>query len=305
MSAGEQVLVTGATGFVGDQVVPALEAAGYAVRCATRDPGAARPRDPARTWVRLDVDDPASLAPALDGCASAIYLVHGMGGGGDYPGRERAAADAFRDAAAAAGLRRIVYLGGTAPAGPPSRHLASRLETGERLRAGPVSAIELRAAMVIGPGSASWRIVRNLAARLPAMVLPAWLEHASCPVGVDDVVAAILGALELPEAGSAWFDAPGPERLTHRQVIAVAAVLLGRRPAMLDVPLVTPRLSSYWISLVTGVELGLVRELVDGLQSDLLPTGPSIWDRIRRAPSSAAVAMQRALNAERAAPVAG
>jgi uncharacterized protein YbjT (DUF2867 family) len=270
-----RVLLTGATGFVGRHLYPALEAAGHQVACSSRDPERAARAWPRRAWVRLDVDEPASFAPALQGCDAVIYLVHQMGAGEDYGTREARAARGLREAAAAAGVSRIVYLGGVAPTGPISPHLRSRLSTGELLRDGPTPAIELRAGMIVGQGSASWQIVRDLAARLPAMVLPRWLNNRSSPIAIDDVVAALLWALRTPLASSAWYDLPGPEVLTHRALIERVARVLGKHPAMLEVPVVSPRLSSYWIALVTRIGLDLARELVQGLQTDLLPAGGS------------------------------
>lgn len=279
-SPEEPVLLTGATGFVGRHLYPALEAAGLSVTCGARDPERARRRFPGREWVELDLDRPHTLEPTLAGCRKAFYLVHGMGGGAesDYAEREVGTARDFAAAAAGAGLERIVYLGGVAPPGTPSRHLASRLAVGEVLRAGEVPAIELRAAMVVGTGGSSWRIVRDLAKRLPVMVLPSWLRNRSSPVFVDDVAIALLGALDLE--GSGWFDLPGPEVISHRDLLVRVAKRFGFQPAMVDVPFVTPRLSSYWIGLVSGADLSLARELVEGLTSDLLPSGESIWDRL-------------------------
>lgn len=280
---GERVLLTGATGFVGRHVLFALRAAGYRVRCATRSPEAAAARDPQSEWVRFDLDDPESVAPALAGCGSALFLVHAMGGasGGDYPEREREEALRFREAARSAGLRRVVYLGGVTPQGAaPSKHLQSRLDTGEVLRSGGVSTIELRAAMVIGAGSAGWQMVHDLAQRLPAMLLPRWLRNFSWPVSIDDVAAALLGALADPSPGSAWYELPGPERIAHRELMRRVAGRLGKRPLLLSVPVLSPRLSSYWIALVTSTEFALIRELVEGIRHDLDPSGPLIWERI-------------------------
>lgn len=277
---GECVLLTGATGFVGRYAYPALRAAGYRVRCASRRPDQAELDFPDREWVRYDAEDPATVGPALEGCSSALFLVHGMGSSSsaaDYPERERAAATAFREAAEAAGLRRVVYLGGVAPQGRPSKHLQSRLDTGEVLRSGAVSTIELRAAMVVGLGSSSWLMLRDLAKRLPAMLLPRWLRNHSWPVSIDDVVAALLIALAHPDDSSAWFDAPGPERLSHRDLMVRVAKLMGKSPRMISVPVLSPRLSSYWIGLVTRTDFSLARELVEGLRFDLDPSGTSIW----------------------------
>ncbi|MBI5068026.1 MAG: NAD(P)H-binding protein [Deltaproteobacteria bacterium] len=272
------ILLTGATGFIGRRLHAPLASAGLGVRCLTRRPEEARRAWPDREWVGGDVGEPAGLPRALEGCSAAFYLVHGMAGA--RPGwadEELRWAEDFAEAAGAAGVRRVVYLGGVAPAGPPSEHLRSRLETGEALRAGPVPCLELRAGMIVGAGSASWTIVRDLAARLPAMVLPSWLAHRSEPVAVDDVVAALVAGLRLELPGSTWWDLPGPEPLSGKEILLRAAAVMGRRPLLLDIPLVTPRLSSHWIRLVTRADFGLARELVEGLKSDLVASRPGYW----------------------------
>jgi len=273
-----RVLLSGATGFIGRRLRPRLAQAGYGVRCLTRRPEEARRSWPDGEWVGGDVGEPRSLARALEGCATAYYLIHGMAGA--RPGwadEELRWAEDFAEAAGAAGVQRVIYLGGVAPAGTPSEHLRSRLETGEVLRAGPVPCLELRAAMIAGAGSASWTIVRDLAARLPAMVLPSWLAHRSEPVAVDDVVAALVAGMRLELPQSTWWDLPGPEALSGKEILLRAAAVMGRRPLLLDIPLVTPRLSSHWIRLVTRADFGLARELVEGLTSDLLARRPGYW----------------------------
>lgn len=299
-----KVLLTGATGFVGSYLYPALIAAGEEVRCATRSVTSARRRWPDREWVRLDADEPASLGPALAECRVAYYLIHEMDVGDRFEEHERRAAEAFADAAAAAGVERLVYLGGVAPSGTPSRHLRSRLTTGEVLRRGPVPAVELRAGMVMGAGSSSWQMVRDLAARLPAMILPRWLRNRSWPVFIDDVVLALLAAAHPRVPARRWYDAPGPEGLTHRQLIDRVAASFGRRPLLLDVPVLSPKLSSYWIALVTRTRLRLARELVQGLTSDLEPSGELIWDHVPGyAPTSVARAIELCLADEKDASV--
>jgi uncharacterized protein YbjT (DUF2867 family) len=228
------VLVTGATGFVGRALVPALRRAGVAVRATSRRPPAA-PRDgsdgagTAVEWVEADLGRAADLPRALDGIGTAFFLVHGMAGGaGDYAEEERRTASAFAREAERAGVERIVYLGGVAPRGRPSRHLASRLAVGEVLVGGRVPALELRASMVIGAGSASWRVVRDLALRLPAMVLPSWAESRTSPIAIDDVVAALVAALALPLREGLSLDLPGPEVLPLREILERVAALRGR-----------------------------------------------------------------------------
>jgi uncharacterized protein YbjT (DUF2867 family) len=153
--------------------------------------------------------------------------------------------------------------------------------------------------MIVGAGSASWTIVRDLAARLPAMVLPAWLAHRSEPVAVDDIVAALVAVARIALPASTWWDVPGPEALSGKEILLRVAAVMGRRPILLDVPLVTPRLSSHWIRLVTRADFGLARELVEGLTSDLLATRPGYWAAAGLAPPMALEeAARRALAAE-------
>jgi uncharacterized protein YbjT (DUF2867 family) len=275
------LLLTGATGFVGGAVRPVLAANGWNVRCLTRD--AVRARNQAREldWVEGDVGDPASCAAALDGCQAALYLVHGIGEGADYHQREVAAAATFAEAAATAGVERIVYLGGVAPAGAGSEHLRSRLEVGEALRAGSVKTIELRASMIVGHGSLSWLIVRDLAARLPFMVLPRWLKSRTQPVAIDDIAIALVRALELPLAASAWFDTPGPVTLSGTQILEETARVMGlAHPRMIEVPLLSPRLSSLWVRFVTRATWSVAREVVVGLTDDLLARDDRFWHLI-------------------------
>lgn len=294
-----RVLLTGATGFVGRHALPALEAAGCEVVCGTRSPKSARERDPEREWVRLDVEEKESVGEALVGCDAALFLVHGMGQGGNYPEREARSAENFVEAATAAGVERIVYLGGVLPAGERvSKHLGSRQKTGELLRSGVVSTIELRAAMIIGEGSASWTMVKDLAARLPAMLLPRWLRNCSYPVAIDDVIFGLVAALFYKGTDSRVFELPGPERISHRDVLRRVASLLGHTRPMLNVPVLSPRLSSYWIALVTRVNLDLAKELVEGVRYDLEPQEDVLWDRLTREPLSLEEAARFALEAE-------
>jgi uncharacterized protein YbjT (DUF2867 family) len=273
---GGAVLVTGATGFVGTALVPALLAAGHRVRATTR---ALRPGlDPGVDWREADLDRAAALPGILEGARAAFFLVHGMAGGReDYAREERRQAQAFAAEAARAGVERIVYLGGVAPRGAPSRHLASRLEVGEALREGKVPALELRASMVVGARSASWRIVRDLALRLPAMVLPAWARSRTCPIAIDDVVAALVAALRVPAPGGAVYDVPGPEILTVAEILERVAALRGRSLVAIRAPLPAPRVSSLWLKFVSDADWNVVRELVEGLGSDLLPEDDRYW----------------------------
>ena len=279
---GEPILLTGATGFVGRALWPALRAGGATVRCLTRNVRRAQAALPGRDWVEGDVADERSMAQALRGCKAMFYLVHGMADGrADFRQRECAAAQVVTRAAQAAALQRIIYLGGVAAPHGGSEHLSSRLEVGEILRAGAVPTIELRASMIVGHGSLSWLIVRDLAARLPVMVLPSWLKSRTEPVAIDDVVAALLGALQLAPRPSAYYDIPGPAVLSGAQILEQAAAALGRRrPRMLAVPLLTPRLSSLWVRFVTRARWSVAREIVVGLTEDLLAADSRYWPLI-------------------------
>jgi uncharacterized protein YbjT (DUF2867 family) len=299
------VLVLGATGFVGRALTPALHAANETVRAASRRPvrgdrdgGAAA----AAEWVQCDVLSPASLEPAFAGIECVYYLVHGMGGAGhDFAAVDRAGAEAVAQVATDSGVQRIVYLGGVEPRRAMSEHLASRLEVGRILRAGKVPTVELRASMIIGNGSVSWQILRDLAVRLPFMVLPRWLESASCPIALPDVVTALLDARRIPLPGgeSAWFDIPGPDVLTAHEMLMIVGELEGRRIPALRVPLLTPRLSAHWLRLVSGADYGVARELVLGLQDDLLPRDRRYWELTRHPPQvSFRAAAKEALRTE-------
>ena len=287
MSATRTVLLTGATGFVGRAACPALERAGWRVRCATRDVARAAARWPAREWITLDVADAESTARALDGCEAALYLVHGMSSHrDDFRSAERRQAENFTRAAERVSLRRMVYLGGVvAPDADASEHLRSRQDVGEALRAGRVPAVELRASMIIGHDSLSWLIVRDLAARLPVMVLPRWLQSRTQPVAIADVTTALVRALDLTIQGSAWFDVPGPETLSGQEILERTAAALGvRNPIMIEVPFLSPQLSSHWVRFVTRAEWSVAREVVVGLKTDLLAHDDRFWGLIGHAP---------------------
>lgn len=284
-----RVLVTGATGFVGRSLVPALLAKGYDVRATTRDMArvnAAKTPDRVE-WIRCDVRERDDVERAVQGVDAVFFLVHAMGGGAhDYAETERRAAAQLGEAAGRAGVSRIVYLGGVAPAGEASEHLESRLAVGEVLRAGPVPTVELRASMIIGNGSASWQIVRDLAMRLPAMLLPSWTASRTRPIALEDVVVALVRALEVPlrDGKSAWYDIPGPDTVSGREILSRLAALRGRRVPAMPVPFLSVSLSSWWLRLVTRADFSLARELVLGFKGDLLPHDERYWTEIGYAP---------------------
>jgi uncharacterized protein YbjT (DUF2867 family) len=279
--ADHSLLLTGATGFVGRAVGPALAREGWRVRGLTRDLARARNHEPTIDWVQGDLSDSACCARAVEGCQAALYLVHEIGEGPQYHRQEVRAARTFAAAAAAAGVERIVYLGGVSPTGAGSEHLRSRLDVGEALRVGPVRTLELRASMIVGRGSLSWVIVRDLAARLPVMVLPQWLKSRTQPVAIADVVTALVRALDLPLLKSAWFDLPGPVTLSGKEILAETAQVMGLpRPRMVEVRLLSPRLSSLWVRFVTRARWSVAREVVIGLTEDLLARDDRFWQLI-------------------------
>ena len=294
-----RVLLTGATGFVGSHVHPFLLERNYDVIGGTRQPDKARAHAPDKAFCHIDLEDAASVYRAFEGIDRVVYLVHSMTENKKYEGIEKKNAETVRAAAERKGVGRIVYLGGMRPAGKVSNHLMSRLETGRILRGGAVQVVELRATMIIGGGSESFRIVRDLSKRLPWMLLPKWLKSVSEPVAIKDIVAAIERALVMPVSGSKVFDAPGPSVLSGKEILMRTARGLGQQPRAIDVPLVTLALSSHWIHLVTRANAHVAKELVEGLRSDILAEGDTIWGEMpeyERTPFDTAVA--RALREE-------
>lgn len=293
----DKICVFGATGFVGRELVRALSAAGERVCAISRHGGG---REGGVEHVACDLERAETLGPVLSDCDVVYYLVHSLGRA-DFRAVDQRCAHNVASIAAAAGCRRIIYLGGVAPRGRPSEHLASRLEVGEILRAGQVRTVELRASMIIGNGSASWRIMRDLAARLPFMVFPRWLDSKTCPIALPDVVTALLDARNVTLDENAWFDIPGPEMLSVREMLEIVATLDGRRIPSIRVPLLTPALSAMWLRIVSGADYSVARELVLGLTEDLLPQR-SFWDVVHHQPRwTFRVAAANALQSETAA----
>ena len=260
------LLVTGATGYVGSQLVPELLERGHRVRALSRDPS----RLPAAVDGRRgDAVSGQGLAEALEGCRVAYYLIHSMDADGDFAARDREAAVNFGEAAKTAGVERVVYLGGLGS--EDSEHLRSRHEVADLLRArlgGRL--VYVRAAMIIGPGSASYDILEHLVKRLPVMIVPKWLDTKTQPIAVRDVVRALADVGEREDAPEE-LQLGGAEVLTYREMMRRAAPLMGKRPpAVVRVPVLTPRLSSYWVALVTPVSYGLVKPLVDGLGAEMI-----------------------------------
>ncbi|MFJ2236371.1 SDR family oxidoreductase [Streptomyces sp. NPDC087859] len=274
---GLRCLVTGATGYIGGRLVPELLTEGHRVRCLARSPGKLRdhPWAGETEVVRGDVLDSAAVAEAMRGIDVAYYLVHALGTGATFEETDRRAARIFGEQARAAGVRRIVYLGGLTPKGVPERelspHLRSRAEVGRILLASGVPTTVLRAAVVIGSGSASFEMLRYLTERLPVMVTPSWVRTRIQPVAVRDVLRALVGSARMPAEVNRTFDIGGPDILTYREMMnGYAAVAELPRRIILPVPVLTPGLSSHWVGLVTPVPAAIARPLAESLRHEVV-----------------------------------
>jgi uncharacterized protein YbjT (DUF2867 family) len=268
--------VAGATGYVGGLLCRQLREEGREVRALARHPDRAEGLKESGCEVRrLDVLEPETLDPALEGVDVAYYLVHSMGRGsdGDFVRRDHQAAENFAVAAGAAGVKRIVYLGGL---GAGSKHLDSRHETAQVLRAGEVPVVYFRAAAVLGAGSESFRTAFYLVRRLPVMVTPRWVATRTQPIAAADAIAFLAGAADLRIPAEREIQIGGPEVTTYGEMIDELARALDRRPPLrIVVPLLTPALSSLWIGLVTPVDAGVAKPLIEGLASETVITDPS------------------------------
>lgn len=276
-SAARPVAVTGASGYIGSRLVPRLLAAGRRVRCLVRTPRKLEARDwaqdPRVEIVACDLADVEATRQALAGCGSAYYLVHSMlAAGPDYDAVDQQLAANFAAAAAAAGFDRILYLGGLGETGDDlSEHLRSRRRVEAKLAAGPVPVTVLRAAMVVGAGSASFEILRYLVERLPVMVTPRWVTSRCQPIAVDDVLHYLVACLDEPRTIGTTLDIGGPDIVTYADLIRLLAAQRGLpRRVVLPVPVLTPRLSSWWIHLVTPISARIARPLTEGLRNHVV-----------------------------------
>jgi uncharacterized protein YbjT (DUF2867 family) len=287
------VLVAGATGFVGRRLVPALAEAGHRVRAMTRRPEAYDgPAEP----VRGDVHDPDTLSAALAGAEVACYLVHSLDDP-DFERKDAEAARAFGRAAAAAGVRQLVYLGGLGSDDDRlSAHLRSRRDVERLLAESGVPVTVLRAAIIVGAGGISWELTRQLVKNLPAMVVPRWASTRTQPVAIDDVVRYLVGVVADPAAEGRTFEVGGADQLSYLEMLQQASEeLAGRRVPIVVAPVLTPRLSSYWISLVTSVDATTGRNLIDSMVNEVLQTDLSIRELVPGEPLSYREAVRRAL----------
>ena len=291
------VLVTGATGFIGRRLVPALLDAGHDVRAMTRRPESYDgPGEP----VGADVSDRASLDEALRDVDVAIYLVHSLDDP-DFERKDAEAARSFSAAAAAAGVKQIVYMGGLGDDDQDlSAHLRSRREVEQLLGGDGVPVTVLRAAIVVGHGGISWELTRQLVKNLPAMVVPKWVGTRTQPISIDDVVRYLAGVVDHPDALGRVFEIGGPDQLTYREMLLVAnEESNGRQIPIVVLPLLTPRLSSYWLALVTDVDVTTGRNLIDSMSTEVVVRDTSIREVVPGEPLTYEEWGRRAL-AERA-----
>ena len=291
-----RVLLTGATGYIGGRLLAELERRSQRVRCFTRRPEALRGRVAPSTEIAAgDALDAAAVRHSLEGASAAYYLIHSMGGE-DFAARDREAARLFGEAAREAGVRRIIYLGGLGEgASGLSEHLRSRQETGEILRRSGVPVVELRASIVLGSGSLSFEMIRALVERLPVMICPRWVAVETQPIAVEDVIAYLVAALDLNEGAERVYEIGGPDRVTYGDLMREYARQRGLKRLLIPVPLLTPRLSSLWLGLVTPLYARVGRKLVDSLRNPTVVRDPAALEAFRVRPRGASEAIARAL----------
>ena len=288
-----RILVTGATGFIGQRLVPALIDEGYDVRAMTRSP---EEYDGPGVPVRGEVAEPDSLVEALEGAQIAYYLVHSLDDD-DFEEKDADAARAFAAAAAKQGVEQIIYMGGLGDDDEElSDHLESRRQVEGLLAETGVPVTVLRAGIVIGDGGISWEITRQLVKNLPAMIVPKWATTKAQPISIEDVVRYLVGVAGREEALGRVFEVGGPDQLTYREMLEIASeVRAGKRVPIIEVPLLTPRLSSYWLALVTDVDVTTGRNLIESMDVEVLVKDNSIRDLVPGEPLSYKESVRRAL----------
>ncbi len=294
-----KILLTGATGYIGGRLRRRLEAESHELRCLARRPEVLEPHVAPRTEVvRGDLLKPATLPAAMRGISTAYYLVHSMASGGDFIREDREAAKGFAYAARAAGVERIVYLGGLGNEDALSDHLASRQEVGRILRESGVQTIELRASIIIGSGSLSFEMIRALVERLPVMVTPRWVRTLAQPIAVEDVIDYLVAALDAPPGRSLILEIGGADRASYGDIMAEYARQRGLHRLMIAVPVLTPRLSSLWLALVTPLYARIGRKLVESLRNETTVSDTTAFEMFGIRPRGLTEAIRRALAAE-------
>lgn len=267
---GPLYLVFGASGYIGSNLVPFLQGEGVRVRAAARNIDVLQARD----WhsielAQADALDTVTLDSALNGVDVAFYLVHSMAAGKEFSKLDLIAAGNFAAAAASAGVQRIVYLGGLVPENASGEHIVSRRETGDVLRSGPVPVTEVRAGIIVGPGSAAFEVMRDLVLNLPVMVTPRWVRAKSPPIALENLLAYLLGVARSARAAGQVYDAAGPEQVSYQEMMTLMAEVAGKhQPLIIPVPVLSPGVSSYWLGLVTAVPPDIAKALIGGLKHD-------------------------------------
>jgi len=275
----KKVLVAGASGFIGQRLVKALLAAEVPVRCLVRRES----QLPAGVEiVKGDLLEPLTLPAVLKGVDTVYYLVHSMAAGrSGFERRDRQAAENFTQAATQAGVRRVIYLGGLGETGPElSGHLQSRLEVASILQDGGFATTFLRAAVIFGAGGASFEMIRSLVEHLPLMITPRWVSTRCQPIAVDDVIRYLTGCLQEERTSGGTFDVGGPDILSYREMMERFAAIEGRKLYIVTVPVLTPKLSSYWVGLITPVKASIAMPLIEGLASEVICRENSIRELI-------------------------
>ena len=299
-----RVLVTGATGFVGSRLVPALRAADHSVTVLVRDAAGYDAPEDVRV-IEGDLLAPGSFDAGLD-VDAAYYLVHSMRAGGEFEERDRRAAENFAAAATDARVERVVYLGGLGEERDRlSEHLRSRREVERILGDGDYDLTTLRAAILIGAGSASFEMIEQLSSRLPVMVTPRWVETKCQPIFVDDAIEYLVGVLDAPETAGGTYEIGGPDVLTYREILTRVGSRRGHRPIVVPVPVLSPKLSSLWVGLVTDVPPSVARPLIEGLKNPVVVQDHRIESLIDVDRTPFDEAIDRALRAEAGGGAAG
>lgn len=294
-----RVLVTGATGLVGDRLIEPLREAGHEVRAFVRDAG---DYDGPRAGVDVyqgDLLEPETISDAMEGVDAVYYLVHSMRSGNEFEGMDRRIAANVRDAASEAGVSRVIYLGGLGEESDElSGHLRSRREVEYVLAEGDYELTSLRAAVIVGAGSASFQLVEQLAHRLPVMITPRWVRTDCQPIAIDDVIAYLVGVLDDPGTAGRTFEIGGPDVVTYQAMLHRTSELLGKRQYIVPVPVLTPKLSAYWLDLVTDVPRDVAHPLVSGLKNPVVVTDQSSHEYVDVELTPFETAVSRALGLE-------